>query len=240
MLKFIHLSNLHCEAKGKRNTRLRERFKFIAENYPKHSLILTGDLVDDGLDSQYKALKEMLVGLRYYACPGNHDYKLIGNIYRYTSAKLYDKYFGKDKFAGKNKPIVTYLGNVMLIALDSNIESRNPLKFARGKVGLFQRGALRKLLKNSPVNYVKIVYFHHHLLWGNMLLCLIDAAKVMQIIYHNVDIVLFGHKHKSEIWTDKKHKPHYIMAADDMADADTAQEIIIEGKEIAVSEIKIN
>ena len=128
----------------------------------------------------------------------------------------------------------------MLIALDSNIESRNPLKFARGKIGLFQRRTLKKLLKKSPDDFIKIVYFHHHLLWGNMLLCLTDAAKLMQVIYHNVDIVLFGHKHKPEIWTDKKHKPYYIMAADNMPDANTAQEIIVDGKQIAVSEIKIN
>jgi len=245
MLKFIHLSNLHCEARGKRNEKIKKRLEYIAENYPKHALILTGDLVDDGLESQYKTLKKMLTGFSCFSAPGNHDYKLIGNFFRRQSAKLYDEYFGNGKFAGKNKPVVNILDDgdgtkVMLIALDSNYESRNPLKFARGKISLFQRRALKKLLKESPDDFIKIVYFHHHLLWDNMLLCLTDAAKLMQVIYHKVDVVGFGHKHKPEMWTDKKHKPYYIMAADNMPDADTAQEITIDGKQIAVSEIRIN
>lgn len=244
MLKFIHLANLHCEARGRRNERIKARLDYIRENYPHHILLLTGDLVDDGLSSQYRTLKRMLLGLRRYACPGNHDYKLIGNWYRRHSAKLYDKYFGRGQFAGKNKPVVNILDDgdgtkIMLIALDSNIESRNLLKFARGKIGLFQRRALKKLLRETSDDFVKIIYFHHHLLWDNMLLCLTDAAKTMQVIYHNVDIVLFGHKHKPEMWTDKKHKPYYIMAADNMPGAKTAQEITIDGKEITVSEIKI-
>lgn len=242
MLKFIHLANLHCEAKGKRNKRIRERLGFIAEKYPGHYLIITGDLVDDGLESQYKALKRMLP-VRAICAPGNHDYKLIGNFYRRHSAKLYDKYFGKGRFAGKNKPIVTYLGDdttkVMLIALDSNIESRNPLKFARGKIGLFQRRALKKLLKQSPDDLIKIVYFHHHLLWNNSLLCLIDREKLMALLYEKVDIILFGHKHKPKMWTDAKHKPYYILAADNMPDAETAEEITIDGKNISVQTIPI-
>lgn len=243
MLRFIHLANLHTNTRGSRNDWIKVRLDYIRENYPGHILLLTGDLVDDGLRSQYIALKKMLIGLRSYACPGNHDYKLVGNCFRRHSAKLYDYYFGKGKFAGKNKPVVNVLDDgdktkVMLIALDSNIESRNPLKFARGKIGLFQRHHLKKLLNRNP-NIIKIIYFHHHLLWDNMLLCLTDAAKTMQVIYNEVDIVLFGHKHKQETWTDKKHKPYYIFAADNMPDAKIAEEIIIDGQNIKVSPIKI-
>lgn len=239
MLKLLHVSDTHCDIKGKRNEQIKRRLDYIRENYPDHIIIHTGDIVDDGLRSQYIAIKKMLKALRYLTAPGNHDYKLAGNCYRKKSAKLYDLFFGKGKFAGKNKPVVTYMNGVMIIALDSNYESHNPLKFARGKIGFFQRRHLKKLLDGANPDIVKIIIFHHHLLWDNMLLCLTDAAELMQVIYHKVDIVMFGHKHQSQMWVDKKHKPYYILAADNFSDAETAQEIVIDSEKIEVNNIKL-
>ncbi len=238
MIQFLHLSNLHTKAEG--NNQILLRLEYIREHYPGCKLLITGDLVDDGKEEQYQALKKMLVGFECFCVPGNHDYGLMGNFYRRHSAKLFDRYFGRGRFTGKNKPAIDELndGNgttVRLIALDSNLETAHPFDFARGKIGALQRRCLRKLLaRNSDT---VIVYFHHHLLWGNPFLCLADAKKLMSVLYEQAEIVLFGHKHHAGIWKDT-HKPYYILAADKFPTARTARRITIDGAEITVDEVK--
>lgn len=49
----------------------------IKERYPTHYVILTGDIVDDGHEEQYKRAAEALAPFtgRIFISPGNHDYR---------------------------------------------------------------------------------------------------------------------------------------------------------------------
>ena len=48
-MKFIHLSDLHFHRRKKDNKEATNVLEFIKKQYPNHYLIVTGDIVDDGL-----------------------------------------------------------------------------------------------------------------------------------------------------------------------------------------------
>jgi 3',5'-cyclic AMP phosphodiesterase CpdA len=77
------ISDLHVRPKGKlyqglvaSNRMLAQAVEHLEALDPKPDLVLlTGDLVDEGLPAEYAALREILAGLRipYRLIPGNHD-----------------------------------------------------------------------------------------------------------------------------------------------------------------------
>lgn len=46
-MKLLHLSDLHITANDQANEPLRQRFEFIARNYPDHFFLITGDVIDN-------------------------------------------------------------------------------------------------------------------------------------------------------------------------------------------------
>jgi 3',5'-cyclic AMP phosphodiesterase CpdA len=55
---------------------------FIKTQYPKHYLIVTGDISDDGHEQQFSNAFEALKASkgRIFLCPGNHDIGAAGNF----------------------------------------------------------------------------------------------------------------------------------------------------------------
>jgi len=208
MIRFLHLSDLHIHTGAKKNAELAKRLRYIRENYPYHDLIVTGDVTDDGSQKQYQAAMYMLPKNNSHVCPGNHDYGFAGNLYEKKRAKRFDQYLPQSrKYMGLwARPVVDVVSKgdtrVVLVGLNSNLKTHNPLDFACGKIGLVQRYLLKRTLHQARRKYpncVRIVYFHHHPFdrgpWTGMK----DAKKLMDVLM-DCELVLFGHKHVAFQW----------------------------------------
>ena len=128
---------------------------------------------------------------------------------------------------------------VMLIALDTNLETEHPFDFACGQVGERQLAALKTLLSTSPPDLPKIVFCHHHpFIHNNPFMELTDARFLMRALYNRVNVLCFGHKHVSSRW-EKLNGIQFVLAADNAPGKDYAREISVIGKEISVSDILV-
>jgi len=150
-------------------------------------------------------------------------------------------------------PVVHIIGcadtEAVLIGLDSNLMTRNPLDFACGKIGLWQRYWLKRILRRHA-NKVRIVYFHHHPFdrtpWTGMR----DARQLMKVLEGNCELVLFGHKHQPGTWINEhgiaRDKEVHLglgltcfIAAGKLDERDTVTEIAIEGHIIRLREVPV-
>jgi 3',5'-cyclic AMP phosphodiesterase CpdA len=250
-LKFIHLSDLHFRSKEENNRDVTATLEYIRDQYPTHKLIITGDIVDDGHEAQYKRAFEALqpfIG-RIFICPGNHDFGAKGNLYGRERAERFDTYLSiplqqGGTFAGENLPVIHCLNNdahpVLLIALDTNVETLFPFDFACGQIGKKQLTALDRLLSDPSIaDTVVVVFFHHHpFLHADQFKRLLDARELMRILYGRVHLVLFGHNHVSKMWPDTLGVP-FILACDNSPGKQFAREITIIQKTITVNYITI-
>jgi len=237
MLEFIHLSDPHFHSKFEDNEEVVVKLKYIAKEFPNHKIIVTGDITDDGHKTQYKQAALSLhsfVG-RIFFCPGNHDFGRKGNLYSKNCVRRFNKYlmplFGQTQKYG-SRPVVNVLKDpdgsrgVMLIGLNSALRTKNPFDFACGRIGLWQRLRLdRILMRKDTIGMRKIIYFHHHpfeyfSFFGQML----DARKLMRLLFAKCEVVLFGHKHKLGIWTNYNFI-NCVLAADDLKHTKVIREI---------------
>jgi 3',5'-cyclic AMP phosphodiesterase CpdA len=251
-MKFIHLSDLHIHTHADDNADTRAMFDFIKEKYPEHRLIVTGDISDDGaprqLENAYAFLKPFQN--KVFICPGNHDFGAVGNFYSEERARRFDEMLAKPlnqggTFKGDATPVVNVLYDgdtkIVLIALDSNLETDHPFDFACGEIGESQLRALNTILKSEPGdNVVKILFFHHHpFMVNNPFMELKDAASLARIIFGRVNLILFGHKHEMKQW-ENRWGARYTLASDNSPGKRWAKEITIGKKgEIKVAEIAI-
>lgn len=225
---------------------------FVKKEYPKHNLIITGDIVDDGDERQYeralKALEEFKG--RVFICPGNHDFGPAGNFYSRDRAKMFDEFLSRSfrqggSFAGDNIPVVNIVkekgDEVMLIALDSNLETIHPFDFACGEIGDTQLAALDSILTNTACKHMtKILFFHHHaFMHNNPFMELKDARTLMRLIFGRVDVVLFGHKHESNAWSNINGIP-FVLSSDNSPGKDYAREVSVSNKQVGVRDIAIS
>lgn len=185
MVYVLHLSDLHIgknnDSSENRNTRiivdyLCSRYKEFGK---KLVVIITGDIVDDGEEAQYRNAVEILMPLakmfKVLACPGNHDYGPCGNFYTEKAQALFKEYI-LDKLLNipdaqdPNKkmedlyPMVDREPGVVFVGIDSVVGNEDEFAhFASGEVGSRQRKELAKTLKtNSGSGNQIVVYFHHH------------------------------------------------------------------------------
>jgi 3',5'-cyclic AMP phosphodiesterase CpdA len=250
-MKFIHLSDLHFHRHQADNDAANAVLQYVKTHYPDASLLITGDITDDGHEGQYKnafaALKPFLG--RVFICPGNHDFGAAGNFFSLERAQRFDQFLSGPlhqggTFTGDQTPVVNILkdGNttVMLIALDTNLETEHPFDFACGEVGAKQLAALTTILSTTPdPDVVKIVFFHHHpFMHGNPFMELIDAKPLMRALYRRVQVVCFGHRHVSQKW-ENLNGISYVLAADNAPGKDFARQITVTGRDVSVTDIPI-
>jgi 3',5'-cyclic AMP phosphodiesterase CpdA len=251
-MKFIHISDLHFHRNKKDNKDAEKVLKFIKDNYPKHNLIVTGDITDDGHEIQYENAFKALAPFkgRIFIVPGNHDFGAAGNFYSKERAIRFDEMLSiklgqGGTFTGDNTPIVHVLNegntNVMLIALDTNLETLHPFDFACGEVGEKQLSGLEAILTGpQSFNMIKFLFFHHHpFMHGNPFMELVDAKQLMRTIYNRIDVLLFGHKHASEKW-ENYGGIKYVLASDNSPGKDWAREITVKGPDVSMEPIMFN
>jgi 3',5'-cyclic AMP phosphodiesterase CpdA len=250
-VKFLHLSDLHFHRNASDNKAATAALNFVEKTYPDHYLIVTGDIVDDGHPKQYenalKALRKFQG--RIFVCPGNHDFGAVGSFYSRECALRFDEILarGLDQggtFGLENTPVIHTLveegTKVMLIALDSNLETDHPFDFACGQIGEKQLTALQILLAApSSAEFVKLAFLHHHpFMRKDPFMELVDAKAFLRTIYRRVEVLLFGHRHVSEHWTGRNAIPN-ILAADNSPGKDWAREITIVGSQVTVEDVRL-
>jgi 3',5'-cyclic AMP phosphodiesterase CpdA len=219
-MKFIHLSDLHFHRIQSENEDIIKRLDYIGANYPSHKLIITGDIVHDGayveFRNAFKALerfKELI-----FFCPGNHDFGKGGTNFSQECVAFFDSELSiplqQKSFAGPKTPVVFQikegLESVLLIALNTCLETDPKSDWARGRVGQDQLASLKGILAMPAyAEMVKILFFHHHpfrredlinRLVGEIILDMEDSSELMNKIRGEVQVVLFGHKHHSNSW----------------------------------------
>lgn len=250
-MKFIHVSDLHFHRHQSHNEAATTMLQYIENHYPESRLIITGDIVDDGHEKQYEnafEALELFLG-RLFICPGNHDFGAAGNFFSEERAWRFDEHLALPlrqggTFMGDQTPVVNILreGNtqVMLIALDTNLETEHPFDFACGEVGEKQLAALKTILSTSTSpDLIKIVFFHHHpFMHNNPFMELKDARQLMRALYNRVHVVCFGHKHVSKLWRNM-NGIQYVLAADNSPGKDFAREITVVGTDVSVMDIRI-
>jgi 3',5'-cyclic AMP phosphodiesterase CpdA len=251
-MKFIHLSDLHFHQHRSDNKEALAVLKYVENHYPDHHLIITGDIVDDGHRRQFKnafnAFKPFME--RIFICPGNHDFGAVGNFYSKERAERFDRYLSEPleqggTFTGDQTPVVNVLeekdNRVMLIALDTNLETEHPFDFACGEVGKNQRAFLNTILSDpANANMIKILFCHHHpFMHNNPFMELRDARKLMRSIYSKVNVLLFGHKHVSKQW-ENVNGIDFILAADNAPGKNYTREITIAQNRVSVKDVKIS
>ncbi len=252
-MKILHLSDLHIKQVTKiwgipdEDQPIFRLLKSIKERYPDHYLVVTGDITDNGSRDEYKQALTALWPFkgRLFLGPGNHDYRKAGNLILPESPTLLDDMLiiplnQHGFFAGDNIPIVNRVGDVLFIALDSNLEMDvpyYPFEFACGEIGDKQLTELDKILDRSDLT--KVLFFHHHpFIRNNPFMYLKDAKKLHGVVSERVDVMLFGHKHNQEYWQGRWGIPH-ILAAGKASEENTVAEITIEDGKIEVNYVEV-
>ena len=185
-MKIVQISDLHVGSQF-----LPEKFDLLVSeiNQLRPDVVLvTGDLTNEGLVSEYEKCKELLSRLdaeKIITVSGNHDYRNTGYL-------LFKKFFPIEN--------VTELGDDVVIAtLGTARPDRN-----EGEVGYRQNLWLERTMQKHQ-DKVKILAMHHHLVaipdTGSDQMTVVDAGDVLRTIMSSgVDLVLCGHKHRPWVW----------------------------------------
>ncbi len=212
-MKIIHLSDLHIGHKE-----CGDRFRTIIRNISSrmkpaedHVIVITGDLADNANKPEQREeaairigeLKDL--GYRVLVVPGNHDYGTgtMGNI---RNVRLF-----KERFY--NDPDITYpkvdiIHDTAFIGLDSTAEelSWHDRIFAQGELGREQLGRLEEIINDQAISkMIKVTYLHHHPFDFKIGRQLKDSRDLKEIIENRIDILLFGHYHRSKQGALKVH-----------------------------------
>jgi 3',5'-cyclic AMP phosphodiesterase CpdA len=225
MMKLLHLSDLHI---GKQATTLDEKYEtnrivrsIIAKwggADDKPIVVITGDIVDDGLEEQYQLARQCFLPLRQLGfqlvfAPGNHDYGREGSFALARNFKLFKKYLHgiRDRVTYPDVPFETE--DLTLITLNS-MKAETGLwdgLLADGELGQKQLDNLGELIRDLRAEYgaehtIAVALHHHPFLYpddskfhaayewlGHRLK---DGADFMTIVEGKIDILLFGHEHR--------------------------------------------
>lgn len=197
-MKIVQISDLHIGGLFKQDA-FDEIVYEINNELKPNAIIISGDLVDEGIIYQYeKAKKE----IQRFECPniiilpGNHDY-------RHTGYLLFKRFFPL------NSRRVWELdnGNIVIVTIGTARPDRD-----EGEVGHRQILWMEKTMSNYSEETakgrkrVKIVAMHHHLVaipdtgYTN-LVGVLDAGDMLRACLEaGVDLVACGHKHRPWMW----------------------------------------
>lgn len=181
----VQISDIHCGPMFNQET-FRTAIKEINAMSPD-AVVITGDLTEDGIQSQFKQAAEELKQLKpknIIYVSGNHDYRATGYL-------LFRQYFPFNQ--------ITEIDNTVIIVLSSARPDRDD-----GEVGHRQNLWLESTLKKYK-NHTKIVAIHHHIIpvpdTGADQITIIDAGDVLRSLTKTqANLVLCGHRHRPWKW----------------------------------------
>jgi len=193
-MKIAHLSDLHCGAKDISEELIADMFAQVVLS-GADVLVITGDLTESGIGSEYEMLRAGLVkcqaaGMKILSVPGNHDVAWRGvGSYDDARADAMD-----DLPSDWSRALWPRLYE-RIVGLSSSLGQRNELMphLARGEVGNLQMARLKAL----GTNRFDVLLLHHHPLWHDRFLLLEDAIQLNKLILGmQFKLVLFGHRHE--------------------------------------------
>ncbi len=227
-MKIIHLSDLHI---GKSNNyeKAREIVAWILENKEIHRaevVVISGDVVDDGEDWQFKQAAELISRLReggypVLVVPGNHDYGPDGYRENPRSQQGFQEYISHTN----EYPAVYIVGGQGFVLLDSMLEEmrHHEIWGAQGYLGgeqlLKLDRILEELAENPGVENV-IVVLHHHPFDYLFYHGLRDHEDFKGVIARRkgapprVNVLLFGHKHLEHRFNDPDDNMEVLYGID--------------------------
>jgi len=187
-LLIVHISDLHCGPEFQK-----EVFEAAVDEINvlgPDALVVTGDLTENGLLSQYRMAKQSLdsIGCKTKViCSGNHDYRSTGYL-------LFKQFFPS--------PRIVKVGNCIFAIVNTARPERN-----EGEVGHRQVVWLERTLSRHR-KMLKVVAMHHHLIQvpdtGPDNIPVVDAGDTLRGIMDakaKADLVLGGHRHRPWRWT---------------------------------------
>ncbi|MFO7620024.1 MAG: metallophosphoesterase [Bacteroidales bacterium] len=206
-MKIIHLSDLHIGHKE-----CGERFRTIIRNISSrmkpvedYVVIITGDIVDNANKPEQReeaalSIEELVdLGYRVLVIPGNHDYG-TGTIGNLRNVRLFKERFYRD--SDITFPKVDIIHGTAFIGLDSTAEELNwhDRILAQGELGREQLGRLEETINDSAITkMMKVVYLHHHPFDFKIGRQLKDSRGLRKIIENRIELLLFGHYHRSRL-----------------------------------------
>ncbi len=185
-MKIVQLSDIHVGSQFRE-----EIFEKVIDEVnalKPDAVVITGDLTNEGLVSEYEKCKDLVSKLnvdKVISISGNHDYRNTGYL-------VFKKYF-------PFQTINELSDDVVLVTLGTARPDRN-----EGEVGYRQTLWLERTMKKYE-DKTTILAMHHHLIGipdtGSERVTILDAGDVLRTILDtNVDLVLCGHKHRPWIW----------------------------------------
>jgi predicted MPP superfamily phosphohydrolase len=234
MKKIIHLTDLHigipeCTATfGKIVKNIKARMTPESD----YVIVITGDIVDtvdDNLTTYIQAKKYFddleSAGFTVLVVPGNHDYGSGNRQTKEFVGKFKEIFYSDSSVSYPKKDIIGEIAFIGLDSMQGEMEeetfpytSKNSI-FAAGSLGKRQLENLRVMLESDPdvTGAEKIVvYMHHRPFYFSHLrsvlvpatgMFLQDRKKLKRIIKGKIDLLLFGHRHKSKAYYGKWNLP---------------------------------
>ncbi|MEN8194741.1 MAG: metallophosphoesterase [Bacteroidota bacterium] len=192
MQKIVHISDIHF---GKEDESIVNALLTKINEIAPNVIVVSGDLTQRAKHREYKKVKLFLSKLDFpkVVIPGNHDiplYNLLGRVI--NPFRKFDYYFPNcNRYENEQVSIV-------------GLNSVRNLRWKSGKLtikDLEESSEELKVKKNAEK--LKIVVMHHNLLHlpSNKNSESIFRTKLMQkwIFDNGIDLILFGHDHKSTI-----------------------------------------
>ena len=142
--RVIHISDLHTHEKND-NKVIEDSIAWLTiEAKPEDTVIVTGDVTDDGTPGQYaKALGLLLplaaAGVRMVICKGNHDQGKMGCAYSKESDLEFKAFVGALGARG-----VDPYGPIAVLNIDTCIKSWWWGDFAQGRLGAWNARKIKK------------------------------------------------------------------------------------------------
>lgn len=242
-MKLIHVSDPHTHHDDENNVELQKRADALRSIWkPGDRIIFTGDISDDGRADQREKFRKMFEDFSLIVEPGNHDYGLIGSEYSEEDAKGFDEFalkYNCGPFKDKGEtPDVIEIENILIILVNSCLETENIFDFACGEVGGRQRRRLRKIL-DDPENkeFVKVVALHHDPWNPDPTMKLFDSTEFLQAIFGKVDVLMYGHSHEERYRHNSGCRE--VLGAGALFESEWVKTVEIEGRKISVKRVKL-
>ncbi len=176
-----------------------------AENYAINFLLITGDLVEEGLEEEYAHLKQILNRLNHKIpvlfCLGNHDdVDAFSRVFCDCFPQILNKSLMVDINCLDAEARLNYCIDFKisrLIVLDSCVKEK-----AWGKISRFSLDWLDKMLSNA-VTDANILALHHppvpcfSEVMDNIALKNPDELEELLLFHKNVQLLVCGHVHRS-------------------------------------------
>lgn len=220
MVTVIHLSDLHIHKSSTNRDNLNARVlvnylreRFHGAQKAKTYVALTGDNVDDSTAAQYSQLRRNVLlplseQVTLLIAPGNHDYAFAGFLFNEEAPKRFRDCI-RPFVASTKFPCVTANREekVLFVGLDSAGPFGQQF-ISEGVVAKGQRERLARHLADPQYEgYFKVVYLHHHPFLRSIGMALRESEELLRVLSGNVDLVLFGHKHRSEAFFGRYRIP---------------------------------